>query len=624
MVEILYTDISSHVCNNGHISEKFDITRSVRQGCPLSPYLFVICIELLAIAVRNNHDIKGITCKNKEYKISQYADDTQMYLSADPQSLYATVDLLNKFRISSGLKVNMHKSEILRIGTIKNTDYHICKELGIKWTNSSICYLGINFNAELEEILKYNYTEKINKLKTTLNIWRYRNLSLFGRICIIKALAVSQLIYLMSIIPSPSPTQFKQINDLLYGFIWDNKKDKIKRNTLIGPIVNGGAKMIDVQAQNKSMKLAWIKRIMNNCNWIPLIDHFLNIPIKELLKGNLSDKDALTFIKPNIYLFWQEIIVYWCQCNYIDVNNTSNIDYDNLPLWLNSCIKINNKVLYWKEWINNGITHIKHLFRDTGILYSKNDLELKYNLNIKHMDYNSLISAIPRVCKNFFMNYGNSNSDTCLYQIEKIVKQNTKISKYFYSLLISKSFIQPDKAIAKWNNDLQTDDIQSEWESVCTNLFSVKSIPLRSFAYKFLQRIIPTNYFLFQCKLIESPICTFCKEELQTYMHLFWNCPKIQILWLSIVDWVNDCHGREIIELDPDKILLGKYFGNESHIFLICTIVKYYISLCRYGDAIPCFTTCLNKIKEIQNIEKSIAIKNNKLSYFESFWSLTR
>ena len=82
-IKTFYTDISSCVINNGHASEFFNLQRGVRQGCPLSGILFVLCAEILAQAIRNNNNIKEIQINDKEYKISQYmyADDTTAFVS---------------------------------------------------------------------------------------------------------------------------------------------------------------------------------------------------------------------------------------------------------------------------------------------------------------------------------------------------------------------------------------------------------------------------------------------------------------------------------------------------------------------------------------------------------------
>ena len=88
--------------NNGLSSDYFNLERGVRQGDQLSPYLFVVTIEILAIAIRQNKSIKGIFIGNEETKILQYADDTTAIL-ADTNSATALFRLLDDFKIVSGL-----------------------------------------------------------------------------------------------------------------------------------------------------------------------------------------------------------------------------------------------------------------------------------------------------------------------------------------------------------------------------------------------------------------------------------------------------------------------------------------------------------------------------------------
>ena len=74
-------NIQSCIINNGITSNYFKIERGVRQGDPISPYLFVVAVETLAIAIRQNSAIKGITIDKKETTLLQYADDTTAVLS---------------------------------------------------------------------------------------------------------------------------------------------------------------------------------------------------------------------------------------------------------------------------------------------------------------------------------------------------------------------------------------------------------------------------------------------------------------------------------------------------------------------------------------------------------------
>ena len=77
-VKLLYNNSNSCVINNGNFTEFFPINRGVRQGCPLSPYIFILCVESLAHCVRKNEHIKGIEIKENKHIISQYADDTSL------------------------------------------------------------------------------------------------------------------------------------------------------------------------------------------------------------------------------------------------------------------------------------------------------------------------------------------------------------------------------------------------------------------------------------------------------------------------------------------------------------------------------------------------------------------
>ena len=84
-----------------------------------------------------------------------------------------------------------------------------------------------------------NFTEKIEKIKKILGSWSARRLTLVGKIAILKALAVSQIVYVLSSLPTPKGV-IKEINALLYYFIRDNKGEKIKRTEMINDYSKGG------------------------------------------------------------------------------------------------------------------------------------------------------------------------------------------------------------------------------------------------------------------------------------------------------------------------------------------------------------------------------------------------
>ena len=100
------------------MSEGFNLTRGVRQGCPLSPCLFVIAVEILAIAMRCNSQIKGIVQNEREKKINQFADDTVLSIVAEDESLSIALTCIDQFKYVLGLSMNKNKSSIIRIGSI--------------------------------------------------------------------------------------------------------------------------------------------------------------------------------------------------------------------------------------------------------------------------------------------------------------------------------------------------------------------------------------------------------------------------------------------------------------------------------------------------------------------------
>ena len=156
----------SCVINNGWTSEFFSIERGVRQGCPLSPYLFIICVELFAAKIRSNMSIQGIVLGDREHKISQYADDTILYLNGTEQSLNEALSTLNKFEQISGLKVNFDKSKVFKIGTLRQNNVNYNINYHVTWSHGPIECLGVLIPLSVKEnIFALNYEQKFSQRK---------------------------------------------------------------------------------------------------------------------------------------------------------------------------------------------------------------------------------------------------------------------------------------------------------------------------------------------------------------------------------------------------------------------------------------------------------------------------
>ena len=140
--------------NNGWSSDFFTLIRGVRQGCPLSPYLFILCAEILGAAVRRDTLIRGIQISDNECKMSQYADDTTLILCGSRSSIERSFVLLNIFDKLSGLKVNYEKTEALWIGSFKNRTDKLAINQNIRWSIRKVKSLGVWFSSSKEEAVR--------------------------------------------------------------------------------------------------------------------------------------------------------------------------------------------------------------------------------------------------------------------------------------------------------------------------------------------------------------------------------------------------------------------------------------------------------------------------------------
>ena len=132
-------------------------------------------------------------------------------------------------------------------------------EKDFKWVKDKLKALGVWLSTNPETTIEANYNEKLTKVRNSLSCWELRRLSLLGKITVLKSLIASQLVYILS----PLPTKHKvigEINNIFFNFLWDGKGDKIKRDIMISDYENGGLKMIDIKVFNRALKSGWIKK----------------------------------------------------------------------------------------------------------------------------------------------------------------------------------------------------------------------------------------------------------------------------------------------------------------------------------------------------------------------------
>ena len=182
--------------------------RGIFQGCPISPLLFLCAIEVLALSIRNNKNISGIKVGDVEKKVSLLADDTTCFLNGDLDSFTNLFNVLRDFGSLSGCKINMSKSEAIHVGSSKGSDFKPYSNQGLVWKDNTFSTLDIKFSLNVKALYELNFIPKLTHIQQILNCWRSRNLSLIGKITVIKSLLLPQLLYLFSVLCIPMPKIF--------------------------------------------------------------------------------------------------------------------------------------------------------------------------------------------------------------------------------------------------------------------------------------------------------------------------------------------------------------------------------------------------------------------------------
>ena len=128
-----------------------------------------------------------------------------------------SIDTICKFSKLAGPKLNMTKTKGILLGPYKNIPQDVC---GINFTNNPVRCFGIYLGHNKEKCFEKNWIEKVEKIENILEIWKKRQLTIFGKVTIIKTVIISKLVYNFSLLSMPDEIVTK-IDKLLYKFIWN-------------------------------------------------------------------------------------------------------------------------------------------------------------------------------------------------------------------------------------------------------------------------------------------------------------------------------------------------------------------------------------------------------------------
>ncbi|XP_028754982.1 uncharacterized protein LOC114714409 [Neltuma alba] len=276
------TSVSVNVLWNGSKTEFSCTQRGLRQGDPISPYIFVLCMDRLSHLISDMVEEGrwrpiGLTREGPFISHLMFADDLLFFGEATKQQVQCMLDCLNSFCSASGEKVNLGKSSIFFSRNVKPQVRSSLRNIsGMKNVNDIEVYLGMPMTRSRRTTEKFRYI--VEKVKDKLATWKMNCLSLAGRITLAKSVLSTIPLYPMQVAKLPV-TICNEVEKLQRGFIWDDLQERkahpIGWDKICLPKNVGGLGFRKLSSMNKAcgVKIAWKLKSESTRLWADVLRH---------------------------------------------------------------------------------------------------------------------------------------------------------------------------------------------------------------------------------------------------------------------------------------------------------------------------------------------------------------
>ena len=334
-----------------------------------------------------------------------------------------------------------------------------------------------------------NYKKRLTTMKNLLSSWKYRYLSLKVKVTVINSLAISPLLYLASVIHVLCRV-IQEVKHIVTDFIWNGKPPKIAYNIMIQNIENGGIKFIDFKSKVKSLKIGFVKHLLQNKDgkWQATASHFFQTNnLNFHLMCNRGPPDTMD------HEFYGETLQCWLELQEVKTPR-ADIIY-NQTIWENRYITIQIKPIIWRLWQENGITQVYNIICDDGEFLGHNEIKEMYGLNCNFLNALQIRQSLPLNWRQLIKNKAVTIKVSVPFvnfsgKPTPLVTAATNIS---YNQLIKNKYVKP-AGIQKWQSVTPGLILEEEWPDIFRRPYRCsRETTLQSLQFKIVHRIINCN-----------------------------------------------------------------------------------------------------------------------------------
>uniref|UniRef100_A0A803SZS4 Reverse transcriptase domain-containing protein n=1 Tax=Anolis carolinensis TaxID=28377 RepID=A0A803SZS4_ANOCA len=613
-INSIYEEQWAKIQINGSESTKFKINKGTRQGCPLSPLIFIFALEVLLRAINRDEKLQGIRLDNRDYKFRAFADDLICIIENPRKSIQDWLSKIDEFGKVAGLKINSKKTKILTKNMSKEKQKELFDISGLE-IPAKIKYLGIWLSVKNNKLLDLNYLSKWKEIQSDLEKWSNLNVSLMGRIAIIKMNVLPKMLYMFQNIPIiRKATLLNNWQKEIMKFIWKKKKARIKYSTMISPKKQGGFGVPDLKLYHDACALNWITE------WTKLKQiKILNLEGHELRRGwhgylwynksKIEKQFGNHFIRSSLIKIWDKY---------------KRQFHTKTPLWLSPLEANHRRLLGWRDWPT--YKEILNSALNTNTTPQLKDLQeiQSINRNVTWYHYFQIKESYKKDNPEGF------ETEQGFWDI--ICQSNKKVISILYSKLLEWELQSEGttKAMIQWANNIGRPIYIHEWESIWRKKIKYSySTDMKENWLKVLHRwyLTPKKIGLMYKKANNK--CWRCKTQIGSYHHMWWSCKKLEKFWTMVLEESNKIL-KTNFKKAPELLLLGLYDQsimvdrNTDKLFTFCiTAARMLVAKQWKSENAPTKEAWLGKLIEIKDMDKLTFLlrKSNGRAMKDTDWS---